>query len=577
MLECTKTDYQGIRVKEKSTRGGRAGVLLAALVWGAGCASLPPAEKDGGASEVARYQAQAAKVRGLPLRREISIEKETREQMRASFEKELAKSDNRAFLSQTELLLRQFRLLPRETSLSALFLELMTDQVAAYYDPASKRLVAVSEPSPQDSDAPRVSREVPGMERFVYVHEFCHALEDDHFDLERLMRESSRDLDNNLALTAFSEGTAVLAGLDGLLDGYGVPMTSASPFAAWALGLLGRLDLEEAAEQLEGTPPFLTAALLRPYLDGTVFCNRLRRDAGWGAIDRAYTRRVPATTAEILYPERRYLPGFRAAVFEPDPGLLREAAHGVSVNRLGALGIALWLNGDRLAAPSRHSFLKGWMGDSVYFLKGERQEVQTVWLSLWERPAMARAFCRAARRRLKEDFEGTPCAVQRDGARVMIVWGCADEAACERLMACARRSRVDVQNPGWLASAMRDLPLPLRLPRYPAFSSGVELLGGWGAEAHVGEDFFRGTLACGLLRTEWNPDRHVVGAAWGLVSHASDVRADYTSWKLPLLASWHRRGSGEARRYRWRVLWGVLADGDERRIRLLFVPVWRDR
>jgi len=525
----------------------------------------------------ARYQAQAANVRGLPLRREISIEKETREQMRASFEKELAKSDNREFLSQTELLLRQFRLLPRETALSALFLELMTDQVAAYYDPASKRLVAVSEPPPQASEAPRLSREVPGMERFVYVHEFCHALEDDHFDLERLMRDSSRDLDSNLALTAFSEGTAVLAGLDGLLDGYGVPMTSASPFAAWALGLLGRVDLEEAAEQLEGTPPFLTAALLRPYLDGTVFCNRLRRDAGWGAIDRAYTRRVPAPTAEILYPERRYLPGFRAAVFEPDPGLLREAAHGVSVNRLGALGIALWLNGDRLAAPSRHSFLKGWMGDSVYFLKGERQEVQTVWLSLWERPAMARAFCRAARRRLKEDFEGTPCAVQRDGARVMIVWGCADEAACERLMACARRSRVDVQNPGWLASAMRDLPLPLRLPRYPAFSSGVELLGGWGAEAHVGEDFFRGTLACGLLRTEWNPDRHVVGAAWGLVSHASDVRADYTSWKLPLLASWHRRGSGEARRYRWRVLWGVLADGDERRVRLLFVPVWRDR
>ena len=135
----------------------------------------------------------------------------------------------------------------------------------------------------------------------------------------------------------------------------------------------------------------------------------------------------------------------------------------------------------------------------------------------------------------------------------------------------------DAQRPGWLASVTRDLPLPLRLPRYPAFSSGVELLGGWGAEAHVGEDFFRGTLACGLLRTEWNPDRHVVGAAWGLVSHASDVRADYTSWKLPLLASWHRRGSGEARRYRWRVLWGVLADGDERRIRLLFVPVWRDR
>jgi hypothetical protein len=68
-----------------------------------------------------------------------------------------------------------------------------------------------------------------------------------------------------------------------------------------------------------------------------------------------------------------------------------------------------------------------------------------------------------------------------------------------------------------------------------------------------------------------------VGAAWGLLSHTSDACADYTYWRLPLLASWHRRGSGETVRYRWRVLGGVLADGDERRARLLFVPVWRGR
>jgi len=516
-------------------------------------------------------------MRGLALKREISIERETRDQMRVSFERELEKNDNREFLAQTELLLRQFRLLPNETSLSTLFLEMMTDQVAAYYDPEKKRLVAVDGLVMQTEGAPGVSRESHDMEHFVYLHEFCHALEDDHFDLERLTREAAANLDSSLALTAFTEGNAMLVGLDGLLDGYGVPMTTASPFAAWALGLLRRLDLEEASEQLEGTPPFLISALLRPYLDGTVFCNRLRYDAGWGAIDRVYARRLPATTAEILYPERRYLAGFQAATFEPAPGLLQEAAHGISTNRLGALGIALWLNGDRLDAPASYSFLRGWMGDCVYFLKGEGQAVQTVWLSLWERPSMARAFSRAVRRRLKEEFEGEPYAVQRDGTRVTIVWGCADAAACDRLMACARQSRIDAEGPGWLASVVRDLPLPLRLPHYPDFSSGVEVLGGWAVDVHGGEGFFHGTLASGLLRTEWNSDRHAVGAAWGLLSHTSDTCADYTYWKLPLLASWHRRGSGETRRYRWRVLGGVLADGDERRARLLFVPVWRGR
>jgi len=77
-----------------------------------------------------------------------------------------------------------------------------------------------------------------------------------------------------------------------------------------------------------------------------------------------------------------------------------------------------------------------------------------------------------------------------------------------------------------------------------------------------------------LLRAEDNPDRHYYGTLCGLIRHVSDVRSDFTYWKLPVLASWHRRGEGKDERYCWNLVWGLLADGNEHRARVLFVPVW---
>jgi hypothetical protein len=556
----------------------KTGAIFAVLAgeFLAGCTALPKAEPQAElAVRIARYSAQAARVRGLAPNDAVTVERETRGELLASFEEELEKSENRVFLDDLELLLRQFRVLDGKTSLHALYLRLMGDQVAAYYDAEKKRLVYVDAPSQTGNGE---NGGLPGMERFVYVHEFCHALEDAHFGLEPLMRNAMGDLDSNLALTSFSEGNAVLAGLDGLLDDYGLPANSASPLIAWATGLAGRFGMERAAADLQGVPPFLASALLRPYLDGTVFSNRLRRDAGWGAIDRAYTSHVPGTTADILYPERRYLRGFRPAAFDPDPELLRTAARGVSVNRLGPMGIALWLNGDDLSAPSRYGFLKGWLGDRVYLLKGEGGAVQMVWLSFWERPGMARAFCRQAGKKLRDGLGEAPCVQRREGRLVALVWdadGASGRAACERLAELALRTRVQADGGEW-ASLADDLPWPVRFPAYPGFSAGCDVLGGYAFEACGGEDFFRASLGCGLVRAERNPDRHYYGALWGLARHVGDARSDFTCWKVPLLASWHRRGQGEEARYRWSLLWGLLADGTERRARLFFIPVWRE-
>lgn len=552
--------------------------LMAAIAGGGGCRSIPnSAPKGGRVAQLDAYRDQAVQLRGLPLTSQVAVERETPEALLASLAKELDKPENRVFLADTEFLLQQFRILKAGDSLRGLYLKLMSQQVAAYYDPEKKRVAYV------DENVAVVNKDAaafPGMERFVYVHEFCHAVEDAHFNLDLLMKASMLELDRNLALTSLAEGNAVLVGMDSVCSEF--PLNTATPLGAALVRLLGKMDMSEATNELGACPPFLSGALLRPYFDGAVFCNRIRRNEGWQGIDNVYRTRLPQTTAEILYPERRYLKAFKPAVFTPDSSLFAAGEQVCATNSLGALGIALWLKPEDLGSVRHLPFLEGWMGDRIYLVKnGDTKAVQTVWLSYWERPGMARSFRKRIEERLREGSGGGAVSVRQEGRLVVAVWSAGpagEQAACEGRSACALKTRVDVSAPSYLSSCWSDLPLPLRFPAYEGHSAGCEVVGGCVADVQGGPQFFRVNLASGLLlNVESTPDRHNVSTCWGLLRHVGDARSDFTYWQVPVVADWYRRGSGAEARYRWSLLWGLLADGSEKRTRVLFIPVWQKK
>jgi hypothetical protein len=546
------------------------------LGWGGvgwvGCSSIPLPSDAKIEKQVHRDLEQAVSLRGLPQRRPVAIERESLSELHASLVQDLEKDENRVYLAETELFLKQFRVLKADDDLKKVFLNVMDQQVAAYYDPEKKRVAYVEGVG---GSATNVTQ-LPSVQRFVYVHEFCHAIEDGHFDLERLTRESQSSFDRNLALTSLVEGDAVLVGLDSLFAE--LPMNTATPAGGFVVDLLGHVDLEGAQAEMKGCPAFLGGALVRPYLDGAVFSNRIRREAGWRGVDEIYRSRLPMTTAEILYPDKRYLAAFTPAVFKPCEALFKSACQGVATNSLGALGTALWLGGDKMVNARRYPFLEGWLGDSVYLLKEEGGAVTTVWLTCLERPSQARALKRQIERRLRKGFEKTPWQVVRDGRLVAAVWTSSPSAAagaCEALAACALRTRVVADAPSAGRSWCADFPWPARIHAFDGYSSGYDVLGGYAADLRDGAGFFRFNLACGLvLRAEANADRHYVGTLGGLVRHVEDDRSDFTYWQVPLMASWFRRGSGDARQYQWNVLWGLLASGRENEVRVLRIPVW---
>jgi hypothetical protein len=288
--------------------------------------------------------------------------------------------------------------------------------------------------------------------------------------------------------------------------------------------------------------------------------------------------RTPQTTADILYPERRYLKGFVPAVFTPDAHLFKDVKQNIATNSLGAMGIALLLGGEKIETAYHYGFLKGWMGDRVYVMKGADGQQTRIWLSYWERPVFARSFRWRIKDYLGDRFKDGSWSVQREGQMVAAVWSdnSAEKRACEALAARALKTPVTVDCPSWMASWGNDLPWPVRFPVYEGHSAGMDVLGGWAMDADVGPAFFRFSLLnTWLLNIEKNPDRHHFSTCFGLMRHVKDIRSDFTYWRIPVVASWLRCGHEKDERYEWSLVWGILADGTEKRTRVLFIPVWR--
>jgi len=119
--------------------------------------------------------------------------------------------------------------------LRALWLRLMSEQVVGYYDIDRSRLVIRDDVMRGfERVSPRVKRLGPDTRksrvdldeaRVVLIHELVHALQDQHLELGKTMKDE-RNTDEENALRALVEGDATLAMISYVFDKEGVPLTS---------------------------------------------------------------------------------------------------------------------------------------------------------------------------------------------------------------------------------------------------------------------------------------------------------------------------------------------------------------
>ena len=170
--------------------------------------------------------------------------------------------------------------IPRGTNLRKALAEFGATAVGGFYDTVDKRLVFIGTDSPSP------------LSRQILAHELTHALDDQHFAIDRLDKLNSECRDE-LALAYLS-----------LLEG-SAEVTS----GRWAAEYLTPGEMAEAfGEQGSGgvpasVPPFFTQLLLFPYPNGTEFVSQLLDEGGTKALNEAF-RNPPRSTEQILHPDK---------------------------------------------------------------------------------------------------------------------------------------------------------------------------------------------------------------------------------------------------------------------------------
>ena len=281
---------------------GAALLGLSALTGGgAGApAALAPAA-------VAVIAERVEAIRGLRFDRVPEPVSVTPQQARREGLEDLDRSYPPARRRADEEILKLLALIEPDVSLRDVSASTFSEGVAGYYDPRTKRLRTVR-------SAAAGSRVLAEM---ILAHELDHALVDQRFGLD--LDEAGSD-DRTLANLALVEGSATA-----LMYRYVDTHFTAEEALAGALG--------GAFAGTAALPPFLQAQLVWPYVGGQRFVEALLERAGgrWDLVDLAQRSRPPASTEQVLHPEK-YL-----RVEPPLPVRLRVGALvGRSYSRTGA-------------------------------------------------------------------------------------------------------------------------------------------------------------------------------------------------------------------------------------------------
>ncbi len=368
-------------------------------------AALLPAFRAAGADASACNIAadalnQASSIRGLKRLQPVPCSVSSREEIKGHLLSTIKEELPPKKLEMEGLVYSALGLVPEDYDYKERVVDLYLSQIGGYYDPKKKSFVMADW-------SPAV------MQNTVAVHELTHALQDQHFNLDRLIDVKSSNGDQLLARSSLIEGDATAVMLDYNFRLAGQP------------GLRSREDVNSLMLQsvlgasltssLQDAPRSLVALMIFPYTSGLRFVHALLLRGGYQSVDGAY-RRLPRSTEEILHPEKyfRDKPDF---ILLSDEDVLKELKQrdGAKVLYADAMGefaiSALLYQG---GAENSAEAAAGWGGDRVVVLGGTGAEGRTVvWKTHWDTEADAKEFEEAYRKSVASKASARKIRIER--------------------------------------------------------------------------------------------------------------------------------------------------------------------
>ena len=221
-------------------------------------------------------------------------------------------------------------------------LQVMRSELLGFYEPHEKTMFLGGDLHGQELDA-------------TLWHELVHALQDQHYGLEKLLNWSDDAGDWQGAVHALAEGDATSAMIDAL---FAEKHLRAPDLPDSVMDLQSALS----AGSVQQVPPIIKRSVVAPYVDGLSFVNALRRRGGWPAVAGAW-QRLPTSTEQILHLDKydaneapESLPPLPASASAPLPTIYSDV-YGEETLRI--------LFEEWMPAHVAREAAAGWAGDRV--------------------------------------------------------------------------------------------------------------------------------------------------------------------------------------------------------------------
>jgi len=259
--------------------------------------------------------------------------------------------------------LSAFGLLPPNFPLKQTYIDLLGEQIGAFYDQHHHKLFMFRDASLENAQ-----------NRVILAHELTHALQDQNFGLLKLPLEIKNNDDQAEAASALVEGDATLV----------MTQYMAQDLTWRTLADTVTYSATQRMEQIRKAPHYLREMLVFPYIKGQLFCGAVFARGGYPALSAVYAH-PPASTAQILHPEKY----FAETREDPIPVTFKDTTFGgqqpLADNVLGEMGARL-LFAQYMDSNWAEKVADGWRGDRyMVYDNGDT----LVWKTVWNSPAAA--------------------------------------------------------------------------------------------------------------------------------------------------------------------------------------------
>ncbi len=378
-----------------------------------------------------------ARLRGMPFLRPVAKSVCTEKEFRAYAEGQLKKEIPPRKLKAMETAYRDLGLLKPGVHLSSALIDLLSAQVAAFYDPETKTFKLMK------------GRSLGRMALVLMAHELTHALDDQYYDLKTHEDASKGSSDLSFAMGAVMEGSATVLQMrymmEGLRDGW-----------------LGGLDIS-AQEKLSGAqnralekaPPTLAFDLMGRYMMGMYFLSKGNLKNAMKGCRAAVEKAMfdpPLSSEQVLHPAKYWDPGKRddpvAIEFPRARLVMGKGWRCLEMDTLGEIQCALLarpvdfrfkVRKNLMGSPSfwTNPAAAGWGGDRFALYVNAEGHKALIWVAAWDTGKDAAQFLRAFRK-----YRGSlPAAILAKGKVTAFAFGLEKDRAALVLEALLPRLR----------------------------------------------------------------------------------------------------------------------------------------